>query len=197
MKPYRPNSKLFFGIIVFVTISEIAVLDSVFGISPNSLLLKSGTIISLNGLLWLIFERVAWKWPVSRMMGLSHVPDLSGEWVGDLVRSGEVEKHSFSLRITQTFSMIYVSSQSTNSRSESISAQIVTDELKNRFKIINHWQSRTRAKQVGYMDDFVGLSTIDVSFENGEITLSDYYFTNRKPTSTEGVIKLRRKRAAQ
>ena len=192
MKPYKPDARLFFGLIVAVTIAEIAIADSVFGMASNAMLYKSGAIAAINGLLWVVFDRFAWKWPLARLTGLSHVPDLNGVWKGELKRSGESENHGFTLKINQTFSTLILSTQSNNSSSHSISAAIVTDELKRNFKIVNHWRSRTLAKGKGYMDDFVGLSTIAIEEENGEIILTDYYFTNRKPRSTEGVIRLKR-----
>lgn len=71
-------------------------------------------------ILWIIFDKYAWKWKFTQIIGLSKVPNLNGIWSGDVDRVGEQSPHSFQLEISQTFSKISIKTRSGNSTGHSI-----------------------------------------------------------------------------
>jgi hypothetical protein len=67
--------------------------------------------LAAYGLLFNFFDKVAWRWPVFRWLGIVCVPDLRGRWLGEQVSSYKSEngKHITSrviMEVEQTFSQI-------------------------------------------------------------------------------------------
>ena len=85
-----------------------------------------------SGLHWL-FDRYVWKLGLLRKLTLIQLPDLNGEWVGEVEssygRDGRV--HSVSVVILQRWSKILVRLETENSRSRSITATLRTIDLPN------------------------------------------------------------------
>jgi hypothetical protein len=63
------------------------------------------------GLLYAFFERVAWRWPPFRLLGIVSVPDLRGRWEGEQLSSykdsrGKPLASHVVLEVRQTFSAV-------------------------------------------------------------------------------------------
>ena len=86
------------------------------------------TPLALYGLLWLGFDRIAWRWPISRKLGMVRVPDYSGRWSAK-GRSDYDAETTFAgtATIRQTWTAISVELETELSRSHSISASLLVD----------------------------------------------------------------------
>lgn len=65
------------------------------------------------GLLYTLFEKHMWHWPMFRIVGIVSTPDLRGRWLGDQTSSfkdtnGKLRKSRVIMEIEQTFSGIKV-----------------------------------------------------------------------------------------
>ena len=145
-------------------------------------------------ILWIIFDKYAWKWKVTRLTGLSKIPDLNGIWSGDVNRLREQNPHSFQMEIHQTFSRISIKTRTTNSTGHSIKAFFLSDDHDENFVLVNFWNSRTKKRQkTEAFEEFKGLSQLSIEREGDSIVLVDYYFTDRTP-QTAGKVVLRLQR---
>lgn len=153
-----------------------------------------GLITSIVGLFWILFDRFFWKWKIFRWLGLADVPDISGTWVGDVDRIGEISPHEFEMKVFQTYSKISIQTNTANSKSNSIYTSFLVDETGKNFDLINYWLCKTKhsSPDIKNMEDFKGISHIDIREIDGEIVIEDYYFTDRNPP-TQGKARLLRR----
>ncbi|MGF1652948.1 MAG: hypothetical protein ACFCUP_06475 [Actinomycetales bacterium] len=93
-------------------------------------LISVPSVAGVFGLLYVAFDRWAWKWKVSRLLGLSPTPDLSGSYDGELTSTyrstedGEYFKVAIEIEVVQSWSKLAVtlSVKRGTSTSRSISA---------------------------------------------------------------------------
>lgn len=80
------------------------------------------------GVLYKLFDRWAWRWPLFRILRVVDVPDMSGRWRGEL-RSSRADQPSIPsvVEIEQEFSRARVHMYFGRSRSYSVMAQFVRD----------------------------------------------------------------------
>jgi|GEM_PF-3254275 len=69
--------------------------------------------LTAYGLLFSLFDKIAWHWPIFRWLGVTSVPDVRGRWLGEQVSShvNEAGKHITSrviMEVVQTFSSVHV-----------------------------------------------------------------------------------------
>ena len=85
-----------------------------------------------SGLHWL-FDRYVWRLGLLRKLKLIQLPDLNGEWVGEVESSygQDSRAHSVSVVILQRWSRILVRLETEHSRSRSITASLRTIDLLN------------------------------------------------------------------
>jgi len=65
------------------------------------------------GLLYTLFEKYIWHWPIFRIFGIVSIPDVRGRWLGEQTSSfkdtnGKLRKSRVIMEIEQTFSTIKV-----------------------------------------------------------------------------------------
>ncbi len=64
--------------------------------------------LAAYGLLYGFFNKIAWRWPLFRWLGIVTVRDMSGRWYGNQLSSfkkgGKAVKSRIILEVTQTFS---------------------------------------------------------------------------------------------
>lgn len=65
------------------------------------------------GLLYTLFEKYMWYWPIFRVLGIVSIPDVRGRWLGEQISSfkdanGKLRKSRVIMEIEQTFSTIKV-----------------------------------------------------------------------------------------
>jgi hypothetical protein len=168
-----------------------SIVQAVLDVPPVLMPLRAGAIATVVGAFWLYFERIGWRQRAFRLWGwLCDYPDLNGRWVGTVDRQGEGSPHAFVMEIRQTYLRITVNTFSANSRGTSLTAALITDELRDNFRLIETWTCRT--KKPGGLDayeDFTGTSVIDISSSGADRFLDDHYFTRRHP-QTQGNLKL-------
>lgn len=192
MKPYS------YPILKFLTISALLALGSNFSVQyilgelgkDNYVIL--GTTSSIVAAFWFAYDRFMWRWKLGPWVRFSNLPDLNGEWFGDVNRLGEQAPHSFKMVITQTYSHISIETSTDKSKSVSISANFMVDETGKVFDLQNYWTCTTEKRDdpSGSMEDFKGFSYISIRQDIEVIVLKDYYFTDRNPP-TQGRLTLR------
>lgn len=69
--------------------------------------------LAAYGLLYSLFEKYAWHWPIFRLLGIVSTPDVRGRWLGEQTSSfkdanGKPRKSRVIMEIQQTFSTIKV-----------------------------------------------------------------------------------------
>lgn len=69
--------------------------------------------LAAYGLLYGIFEKHAWHWPLFRLLGIVSTPDVRGRWLGKQTSSfkdtdGKARQSRVIMEIKQTFSTIHV-----------------------------------------------------------------------------------------
>lgn len=153
---------------------------------------KSGTILTVLGLFWVFYIKVGWRLRPLRLWGwLSNVPDLQGRWEGAVRRHKDDEPHEFVIEISQTYNSISYRTFSKNSKGDSVTATILTDETGKVFKVISTWRVTTRKLEDATAEDsFTGTSIWNISFEGAVKTLEDTYYTGREP-QTKGISKMK------
>ncbi len=190
MQPYRYDIKKFALISVAIAIpanSAFTALTTAFG---SSHIMNIGFATSVVALFWFLFDQYLWRLDLFRTLGVSDLPDLNGLWVGDVNRLGENNPHRFELRVFQTYSKISIQTNSGNSKGNSVCAVFLTDETRKNFDLVNYWSSRTKKRDTDeeLLEEFKGVSRIDIRKSGEELVLEDYYFTNRNPHSSGRMI---------
>jgi hypothetical protein len=153
--------------------------------------LRSGLIITIVGAFWVFFNRVGWRLKIFRVGGwLSDKPILAGRWEGVVCRNGE-DEHPFILEITQTYSSIQFKTFSKNSRGESLTATIHTNDLNASWCVYCIWRTRAARRDGGGDEIFLGASTWHISINRHDQVkiIEDNYFTDRNP-STHGIMRV-------
>lgn len=185
MTPYHPNIRSFVTIVVVVSILGMALLNAIplgNNFEKYQSFIGPTSVASIMWVLWVLFDKYLWKWQVSRWLGLSKQPDISGIWIGDVDRLGEANPHAFEMTITQTFSKISISTRTNNSKGSSIKAYFLCDIHQKQFELVNLWMCRTKKRQKNEAyEEFKGLSQVAIISDGDKIRLEDYYFTDRNP----------------
>ncbi|WP_125184551.1 Cap15 family cyclic dinucleotide receptor domain-containing protein [Hyphobacterium indicum] len=193
MQPYRYDIKKFIAISAVIAIITNWLTSWIFSAFGASTFLNLGLSTSIVGLFWFLFDQYFWKMDVFRRLGISELPDINGVWVGDVNRLGENNPHRFELRVFQTYTKISIQTNSENSKGNSVCATFLTDETRRNFDLVNYWSSRTKTRDPdkNFHEEFRGVSLIDIRNHDDQISLEDYYFTDRNP-STKGKVRLHR-----
>ncbi len=90
--------------------------------------------MAFYGLLYFAYDRYIWRWPIIHRLGISAIPNLSGEWVGEVrsvLPNGTLAGDSFSRKIEiviqQTWTEMSIQGCTDISKSHSVSASIITN----------------------------------------------------------------------
>lgn len=144
--------------------------------------------------LLLYFEQIGWRQRFFRIGGwLCKTPDLRGRWEGTIDRGDEVGPHKFCIEIRQTLSDINITSYSSRGKSESISAEILSDSDQTHYTLIDSWLSLQRGPlpQVEDVEPGFFHGTSVLEFKSGtDKRLEGFYYTNRPSKQTKGKIAL-------
>jgi SMODS-associating 2TM, beta-strand rich effector domain len=191
MRPYRYNVRMFLLVSCTIAIAVYALSNLFPWTRDFGLILTPTAIAGGVGSFWWLFDRYLWRWPISRKLGISDLPDLNGRWLGTIDRVGENNQHSIVYTIHQTYTAISIGAESRNATSDTIAAQFLTNEVQSQFQILNYWICSTKKLDGPALEDFHGCSRITISTEAGSLVMRDRYFTNRNP-ATEGTVVLTR-----
>lgn len=159
-------------------------------------LVKSLTIINAVSFgAWWYLDRVGWKTKPFIWFSdyFKFPPDLNGTWIGILDREGENNPHTFKLHIKQTWSSIFVKTESGRNRSDSLIAEIASNNSGD-FFLCYFWQGDLKelkqGKTVLPSSIVNGYTILEYKVETECVKLDGYYFTNRTPQQTMGNIEL-------
>ena len=138
-----------------------------------------------SGLHWL-FDRYVWRLGLLRKLTLIQLPDLNGEWVGEVESSygRDGRAHSVSVVILQRWSKILVRLETENSRSRSITATLRTIDLPNP-ELSYQYVNEPKPNAPGTMEMHRGTATLELIGSGLE---GDYY--TGRGRGEVGTIKL-------
>ncbi len=86
--------------------------------------------MGIYGILYWLFDTRVWRWQALSRLGVVRVPDLSGDWSGYVSSSfheGETQ-HPASGRIRQSWTRIFVTLDTMQSRSRSLTGTVLVDD---------------------------------------------------------------------
>lgn len=140
---------------------------------------------SYSGLYWL-FDRYVWKLRLLRKLSFVQLPDLSGEWVGEVKSSYSQDRsaQSVSVVILQRWSKILVRLESEQSQSRSTSASLRTTDLVNP-ELSYQYVNEPKSNAPGTMEMHRGTATLELTGSGLE---GDYY--TGRGRGEVGTIKL-------
>ncbi len=141
----------------------------------------------IYAVLYWLFDNHVWRWRLWRRLGLLKVPDLNGNWSGNVVSSyGNGSVHEVTISITQRWSKLLVRFETEQSQSHSISGTLKVADVANpelSYLYIN--QPKPSAPRA--MDIHGGTATLELK---GTVLEGDYY--TGRGRMTYGSIRLTR-----
>ncbi|MBK9726504.1 MAG: hypothetical protein IPO86_00135 [Saprospiraceae bacterium] len=145
-------------------------------------------------ILWFILEKKGWHWKyIQKYRTIVNIPpDFRGRWIGTLDRDGEEDPHTFVIEITQSMSKAQVYTYSRNGKSQSYLVEISSDLAEQKFWICYLWQGdggKIEKRKIPAAT-FYGFTILELFEKESPKRLEGYYFTNREPKQTKGVIKV-------
>lgn len=128
------------------------------------------------GLLYGLFDRFLWHWPIFRLLGITSCPDVRGRWLGDQVSSwkGEDGKHRTSrviLEIKQTFSGLEACTYYYKWHSNLSVAEFV--QIQNQPTLVMLFEAEPKADYDGTAKAHKGVMKL---IKNPDSTLTGTYF---------------------
>ena len=136
---------------------------------------------------WL-FDRHIWRLGWLRRLNLVQVPDLNGDWVGEIESSysGDDCAHSVSVAILQRWSKLVLRLETKHSRSYNIMATLQTSDLPH-TRLSYQYVNEPKSSAPGTMAMHRGTANLEVI---GSALEGDYY--TGRGRGEVGTIKLRR-----
>ena len=150
------------------------------------------SVVSINVLFWTLFIKYLWKLPIFRGW-LIQVPDLSGEWKGEMKSSWRNEKGelidpiSTTVIISQSLFHINVRVETKEMKSNSSAASLDIDSDRGYKNLWYSYRSTPRAEVRGRSQIHYGSVVLSISDDNS--TLDGHYWTDRQ---TIGDMNLQR-----
>ncbi len=145
--------------------------------------------LAAYGLIYGLFDKYLWKWPVFKWLGIVRVDDMSGRWYGEQTSSfkrpnGKPAKSRIILEVKQTFSSVSACSYYKNWRSPNCRSTIMNIDGNNCLVLIfesepnsNHSSGDSQHKgvtQLSYFkqDDKICGTYFSSNGTNGDIVLN-------------------------
>jgi hypothetical protein len=88
------------------------------------------SVAGFYGMIYTVFNRLAWRWRIFRMLGIVKLPNLNGRWSGYFTGPGEHSQQRLEAHITikQTWTEMSVIFEPLHSRAYSLTGAILTDD---------------------------------------------------------------------
>lgn len=199
MHPYSTNSPAPPKHIAYMMLAAVAVSAGI-GILVRHINAGLGwalggvSAISVFSLIYLGFDRIAWRWPWARRVLL--VPDLNGSWRCEgktLFTGGSSVEHVWegTLTIWQSWSRVSVVLKTAQSASRSVAASVY-HEPGSGYRLIYHYDNRPAMAENG-LQRHCGLCNL--LFEDGCDAARGEYFTDQDRMSA-GELRIRREESA-
>ena len=133
MNPYNPDgARGVVACLLTISISLAGLIHAGLGAVNFELgwMISVPSAVVIYKILYYAFDRLIWRWRPLRRLGLVTVPDLNGEWSGQIKSSYESDGRALqaSVFITQQWSKILVRLDAEESSSRSIAASFLTDD---------------------------------------------------------------------
>jgi SMODS-associating 2TM, beta-strand rich effector domain len=166
-------------------ISQASNLTSIPLIAPSGL--------AIFGLLFLLFDHVLWKWSLFYRIGIIKIPNLGGQWNGQLISSKQPQQQiSTVVTIHQTYSNIRVRLETQYARSLSLMAafEMVDPAC---FNLSYEYLSEYRS-QKGDIIRHYGVARIALNTDNDNVDKEQrgYYYTEKNRDAFGEIILERR-----
>jgi len=150
--------------------------------------------MALYGLFYLLFDKVIWKWRWIHRLGITKIPDLSGEWHGNAhpaqtngVSAGLVAPTEIVVTIRQTWTGLLIVVRTELSSSRNLSGNfIVSDECSLSYEYLNE----PNASAPATMHVHRGMARLEV--KESETVLEGEYYSGRDRQNI-GAIRLVRR----
>ena len=194
----KPHEVKFSTLIIFMialgtlVIILILVINGIPKDQAISIFTRFGIVSGSISLFWVYLNNVGWAHYPFRLFGwLVDRPDLRGRWEGQLDREGENNPHAFVLEINQTLTRIQCHAFSENNKSSSITADIISDLSNKNFQLALLWLGTGSKRDNIDSGLFHGFTILDFKDSKKEKKLDGFYFTNRSPNQTKGIVKVK------
>lgn len=151
------------------------------------------SVAGFYGLIYVAFDKLAWKLPLARKVGLVKVPDLNGKWLGIVKPSGgeHAFEHPAAVEINQTWRDLCIRLRTENSGSRSVIGAVITQEAGE--AVLNYeYVNEPNAQAVDGMHMHRGTARLRLTGD-GEVLEGEYY-TGRDRKS-HGTLRLNRQLA--
>ena len=152
-----------------------------YGIEPPWWASPPVDTMALYGLFYWVFDRFVWKWQVLRWLRITRVPDVSGEWHGQVqpsttsgISAGLGAPTDIALSIRQTWTELRVRARTPLSQSHSISGTfVVADAPTLSYEFVNE----PSAPAPGTMHAHHGLARLTLN--QAHTVLEGEYYSGR------------------
>ncbi len=188
---HKQRARVYFGLAI-ISILVTVPLSKGIDLLNISGIIKWFELPSVLGFYWIlvkIFDVYIWRLKIIQRLKIVQIPDLNGEWIGELKSShNETKKHG-KLIIKQTWQQISINLHTDTSRSRSLMADIREDEYCDTV-LSFEYHSETLQDAEQTMNDHNGFNVFTINKELN--VLEGEYFTCRK-RQTCGTMKFHRK----
>ena len=147
--------------------------------------------MTFYGLFYLLFDRIVWKWQWIHRLSITKIPDLSGEWHGNVhpvetngISAGRTAPTEIAVTIKQTWTKLLVVARTTLSRSHSLTGNfLVCDQCSLSYEYLNE----PNASAPDTMHTHRGMAKLEVG--QGKTVLDGEYYSGRDRQNI-GAIRL-------
>ena len=185
--------QILFFLVVLSGLSVLVVLIQNFIFAPIASkwyfpFLESVGFVGAYTLLFGLFNKYLWKWPIFRLLRIVDYPDLNGRWQGFLISSFDNKKRKVFLEIRQTFLEINVDMYSSQSQSTSLIADFIQGK-NDQIELHYEYQNEPHVRTSKTMNIHNG--TVKLIFYSDTNTLKgSYYNANRYDRGHTGSIEV-------
>ncbi len=149
------------------------------------------SVMGIYGILYWLFDTRVWRWQALSRLGVVRVPDLSGDWSGYVSSSfheGETQ-HPASGRIRQSWTRIFVTLDTMQSRSRSLTGTVLVDDGSD--TLAYEYLNEPRADADKRLHAHRGAARLALTAEGPTQILVGEYYSGRGRQNV-GVIRLER-----
>lgn len=148
------------------------------------------SVLGFYGLFYVLFDKHVWQLSLLQRIRLIRVPNLNGDWKGFIASSFDTHstKHDARVNIRQSWTRIQITLETQNSRSNSLTASVITEDQK-AIAISFEYVNEPKYDSEAGMQPHKGTSQLVLKPESA--TLEGQYYTGRGRQNF-GVLSLAR-----
>lgn len=182
-------------ILILVGISAIVVYGITALLKQNQIdvpfYIELPSIPTVYGLLFYLFNKYLWKYPIFRKLGIVVADDLNGKWEGTIKSSYDQYQKAIKAELTieQTATRIKICGTFAESKSVSIHENFSRSEIDNKVALFYFFRNEPRYDAVETMAIHEGSANL-IHDESAD-TLTGYYYSGRD-RNNHGTIEVKR-----